>query len=164
MIRKLTPDDLDAFIRIRKESFQRAPLSFEQEGDIILQPTVVLEQLQNTANQFILGHFNDGGELTGIMGFNRYEVKKRNHRSYLWGVYLRAEERGKGIAKKMLELVIAEARTLEGLERITLTVSNHALGAIRLYQNEGFVEFGREPAAARTGNVDMDEIYMLLNL
>ena len=54
--------------------------------------------------------------------------------------------------------------TLDGLERIILTVSHHAAGAIALYTKAGFVTFGREAGAARTGDIPMDEIYMLLDL
>lgn len=164
MIRKLCPTDLDAFIRIRRESFQNAPLSFEQDGDTIFQPTVVMKQLEQTAHQFILGYFNEQAELCGIMGFNRYDVEKRKHRSYIWGVYLRESERGKGVAKQMLNIVLTEARAQEGLERIILNVSNHAKGAQKLYKSVGFVEFGREPSAARHGAINMDEIYMMLDL
>lgn len=164
MLRRLNQDDLAAFMQLRRECFQKAPLSFEQEGDIILQPTVVLEQLQETEDKFILGYFDEDGRLSGMMGFYRYLPKKRRHRSYLWGVYLSEHTRGKGIAKKMLQQVIEDAKKMEGLERIILTVSNWAESAIKLYKNEGFVEFGREPGAARTGDTPMDEIYMMLEL
>lgn len=164
MIRKLTPADAPEFMRLRRESFRKAPLSFEQTGDIILQPSVILEQLRITDHQFVLGYFSKTGRLLGIMALNRYEPVKRQHRSYLWGVYLNEEIRGQGIAGQLLTEVIAEARAMDGLERIILTVSNHAKGALKLYKKAGFTEFGREPDAARTGDIQMDEIYMLLEL
>lgn len=164
MIRKLTPSDLTEFMRIRRESFKKAPLSFEQTGDAILQPSVIIEQLHITDYQFILGYFTEDGRLNGIMGLSRYQPQKRRHRGYLWGVYLSEQTRGKGIAHQLLSEVIAQARAMDGLERIILTVSNHAKGALKLYKNFGFVEFGREKGAARTGDVNMDEIYMQLDL
>jgi len=47
---------------------------------------------------------------------------------------------------------------------VILSVSHHATAAIRLYERAGFVEWGREVAAARTGEVFMDEIHMGLAL
>jgi ribosomal protein S18 acetylase RimI-like enzyme len=164
MIRKLSPNDVDQFTRLRRESFKLAPLSFEQEGDVILDPSVVMSQLECTDDQFILGFFDVDGRLGGMMGFNRYIPNKRKHRSYLWGVYLSEKLRGQGIARQLLRQLIQEARSMEGLERIILTVSNHATEALKLYRAEGFVEFGREPGAAKTGAVRMDEVYMLLDL
>jgi ribosomal protein S18 acetylase RimI-like enzyme len=98
------------------------------------------------------------------MGFTRFEKIKRRHRSELWGVYVSPAARGRGVAALLLEETLRRARQLEGLERITLAVSNRAPAARHLYEKVGFVEFGREPGAARTGNVEMDEIHMLLNL
>ena len=53
---------------------------------------------------------------------------------------------------------------MEGLERVILSVSHRAESALRMYRRAGFEEFGREPGAARSGDVPMDEIHMLLNL
>lgn len=171
MIRELTVADLDDFIAIRRESFARAPLSFAQLPDLEIDREQTKKDLaaKNEEN-FILGYFIDSkadGEqpiLAGIMGMIRYDSPKRRHRGFLWGVYVREIARGRGAARKMLEETIARARHLEGFRRIILTVSNHSVGAIRLYESVGFVEFGREAGAAMNGETPMDEIHMYLDI
>lgn len=164
MIRPLGPQDLATFMAIRAESFREAPLAFGQAADAKIDPEQTLQDLaaKNESN-FILGYFVDE-QLVGMMGLMRYELPKRRHRSYLWGVYVAQRFQGRGIARQLLDECILRARKLDGLERIILTVSHHATGAIALYTKAGFVTFGREPGAARTGDIPMDEIYMLLDL
>ncbi|MEL6141231.1 MAG: GNAT family N-acetyltransferase [Bacteroidota bacterium] len=164
MIRPLGPNDVHQFIQIRRDSFRYAPLSFQQEPDVEIDIEKTRQDLaEKNEENFVLGYFIDE-ELVGIWGFYRYQPKKRRHRGYIWGVYVNKDHQGKGIGKALIDECIARARTLPGLERIILTVSHQAPGALRLYKSAGFVEFGREPEAARTGDVPMDEIYLMLDL
>lgn len=168
MIRTLTPADTRAYTRLRKESFVKAPLSFDHEPDTPVQETDVRESLCKTSDEFfVLGYFLEieGREkLVGTWGFKRFERKKRAHRGMIFGVYISELARGRGIGHKLMAETIRRARKLEGLERIILSVSHHAVGARKIYERAGFVEFGREPGAARTGDVPMDEIHLMLNL
>ncbi len=168
MIRSLTPDDLDAFIALRYRAFATDPLSWDHDPATPIDPEEWLPKILETDGQFVLGYFLTEGrqtpELAGLIGFTRYEKPKRRHRGLVWGVYVSPEARGRQVAKQLLTETIRRARAMEGLERITLTVSHHASAARALYTAAGFVEFGREPGASRTGEVAMDEIYMLLDL
>lgn len=163
MLRPLTPEDLDAYVRLRRASFRSDPLSFEQPADVVIDPAVALDELDGGPERYVLGCFEED-VLVGMVGFTRYEGPKRRHRAYLWGVYLQPACRGKGLARLMLETVVKRARELEGLERIILTVSHRADAALKIYAALGFVEFGREAGAARTGTEEMDEVYLLLDL
>lgn len=187
MIRPLGTADVDQFIAIRRESFRVAPLSFGQRPDVAIDRTQTLKDLANkTQEDFILGYFRSLNpvltgtardasisnqvaparheELAGILGMQRYASPKRSHRAFVWGVFVSPAAQGKGIGQQLLQECIRRARTIAGLERLILTVSHHAQAAIRMYEKEGFVVFGREPGAAKTEGVPMDEIYMMLDL
>jgi RimJ/RimL family protein N-acetyltransferase len=169
MIRTLTPADTEAFVAMRYQAFTTDPLSWDHDPGTHIDPEVWRPRLAEVPGlKFVLGYFltedREIPELAGIMGFTRFEKTKRRHRSMLWGVYVSPVARGRRVSAQLLEETIRRARQIEGLERITLAVSNRAPAALHLYQKAGFVEFGREPGAARTGNVDMDEIHMLLEL
>lgn len=168
MIRALTPADLEAYIAMRRESFTKAPLAFIQLPDEEIDSEQTHQEMSHwNEENFMLGYFAEAeGEpkLLGIMGLMRYTAPKRRHRAYLWGVYVREEGRGRGIAKQLLEETLSRCRQMEGLVRIILTVSHHAQAAIALYEQAGFVQFGCEPGAARTGDIAMNETYFLLDL
>ncbi len=167
MIRPLTPADVEAFIALRHEAFVTDPLSWDYEPGTPIESEVWAPRLQEVPGvAFVLGFFLTEGlaapKLAGLVGFTRFEKAKRRHRATLWGVYVSPAARGRGVAAQLLTETLRRARQLAGLERVILTVSNHAQAAIRLYEKAGFVRFGCEPGAARTGKTSMDEIYMLL--
>ncbi|MFT6000383.1 MAG: ribosomal protein S18 acetylase RimI-like enzyme [Neolewinella sp.] len=169
MIRSLTPADTEAFVALRYQAFTTDPLSWDHDPGTPIDPEVWRPRLAEVPGlEFVLGYFLAEGRetpaLVGIMGFTRFEKVKRRHRSALWGVYVSPSARGLRVSAKLLAEALRRARQLEGLERVILSVSNQAPAALHLYEKAGFVEFGREPGAARTGEVDMDEIHMLLEL
>lgn len=157
--------DVEAFIRLRRTGFRRAPLSFAQDPDVAIDTEATRAEWERSLgrDEFILGYFV-GAELAGIVGFSRCRPAKRSHRGVVWGFYVDTAFQGHGIGRQLMEALIARARSIPGLERIYLTVSHRATAALALYRKLGFTEFGREPDAARTGTVSMDEIYLQLSL
>ncbi|MEO0731713.1 MAG: GNAT family N-acetyltransferase [Bacteroidota bacterium] len=169
MIRPLAPSDVADFIHLRYAAFASDPLSFDHEPGTEIDPEVWAPRLAEVPGQkFTLGYFLTEEcptpKLAGMIGLLRYEKKKRCHRAMVWGVYVGQNARGKGAADRLLAECIRRARTMPGLERLVLSLSHHAEAARGLYEKHGFVVFGREPGAARTGDTAMDEIHMLLDL
>ncbi len=163
-VRELTVRDANEFLRLRRESFLKAPLSFALSPDDPIDRASVEEQLRECGPEnFVLGYFL-GERLVGTFGLRRMPHVKRRHRAMIHTVYVSEQARGKGVARRLQRACIERARAIEGLDRLILSVSHHAAGALRLYRQAGFVEFGREPGAARTGSTPMDEIHMLLDL
>ena len=114
-------------------------------------------------NNFVLGAFVDG-RLRGMVGFVREKGIKRRHKGMVWGVYVGPELRGRGVARRLLESLLARARTLPGLERILLAANADDPSATGLYQRVGFRTFGREPAALKIGDRYIDDVHMGLDL
>ncbi len=76
-----------------------------------------------------LAHFVDG-ELIGTTGFVRESGAKERHKGRLWGVYLSADLRGKGVGRSMMKALLDRASSIDGLEQIVLAVATQQAAAI----------------------------------
>src|SRR6478609_5041014 len=142
-LRLLTADDAEAFWHLRLEALRNDPASFADSAEEHLETTVeaTRERLSRggPARSFVVGAFEDG-KLIGTAGFFRRKNNKERHKGHIWGVYVRPESRGKGIATALMQEIIRRARELEGLEQITLVASAN-LPAQRLYTVLGFQSY-----------------------
>jgi ribosomal protein S18 acetylase RimI-like enzyme len=98
-----------------------------------------------------------------MAGFYRYkESVKVAHKGMIWGVYVQATYRGKGLAKQLLQAVIARARMLGGIELIQLGVNAANLPVVKLYESLGFSKWGCDPRALKVHGRYIDEDRMVL--
>ena len=77
-------------------------------------------------------------------------------------MYVRSEARGTGLARALVQQVIAHARTL--VEEVRLTVEASNVAARRLYGAVGFTEYGLERRALKVGREYYDDVLMTLPL
>ncbi|MGI8510050.1 MAG: GNAT family N-acetyltransferase [Gemmatimonadaceae bacterium] len=114
---------------------------------------VVAERLRPArapAGRAVVGAFLDG-TLVGFAGCMQSAKRKARHKAEVWGTYVAPEARGQGVGHRLLEALIDEVRTWNGVERLTLSVVERADAVRRLYAALGFEVFGREPDAFRQG-------------
>ena len=164
--RILTAEDTSAWRRIRLEALEREPEAFSAsiEAHHKLTDEDVLTRLgPEMSSRFVLGAFV-GAEIVGTAGFAREVGLKEQHKGRVWGVYLRASHRGKGVARQMMELLLEQARKIEGLEQITVSVAMTQTPAMSLYRSLGFVPYGREPRALKVNGRLIDEEHLWLRL
>jgi ribosomal protein S18 acetylase RimI-like enzyme len=103
-------------------------------------------------------------KLAGIVGLQREQRHKRAHRASVWGMYVAAEARGKGVARQLALELISRARKLPGLEQLNLTVMADNAAAVHLYRSLGFEVWGLEKQAMRLDGAYHDELSMGLRL
>ncbi len=167
-IRLLTPSDAEAWWQLRLEALRNDSASFADSAEEHLTKSldVARERLSGDPSQnFVFGAFEDE-QLAATAGFYRYTHLKELHKGHIWGVYVRPESRGKGVARALLEEIIRRARLIEGLEQILLVASAH-LPARKLYEALGFQAYGVEPRSLKisTGKIGteyVDDVLMIL--
>jgi ribosomal protein S18 acetylase RimI-like enzyme len=158
--RRLMPADAPLFREIRLEALQQAPeafgSSFEQECS---QSLAQFEEV--LAKSDVFGAFR-GTDLLGMAGYRTQVGAKRAHKGFLWGMYVRASARGTGVAKPLVEAVLAHAR--ERVELVQLSVVKENETAQRLYRSCGFVAYGHEVHALKQDGRYYDEVLMAVAL
>ncbi|HEY0858354.1 MAG TPA: GNAT family N-acetyltransferase [Albitalea sp.] len=164
-VRKLGPADAAAFQSLRLQALREDPIAFassyEDESETPL--ATVAERLVATDHRAIVGAF-DGPQLVGIAGWHREELRKLQHKGFVWGVYVAHPHRGRGLARRLVEAVIALARRADGILLLNLTAYADNRAAIALYESLGFVVYGRETAAICVDGELHDDVHMALRL
>jgi L-amino acid N-acyltransferase YncA len=169
MIRILTGDDAAAYQALRLRGLRESPAAFgstyENEAGIPLQE--IAERLARGASgeDLTFGAFEEGGgALVGLASLRRGRSLKTRHRAGVWGMYVAPEARGRGVGHALMDALVTHARTLEGVERLTLGVESGNEAARALYHSFGFVTCGVEPQAYKLDGEYWDSEMMTLDL
>ena len=165
-IRLLTETDAEQFWRFRLLALESEPRAFasspEDHRAISLEQTA--ERLRPAPDgSFVIGAF-DVERLIGAAGFYRDTRLKTRHKGMIWGVYVAASHRGRGIGRAVLNTAIERVRTYNGMRQVQLAVGVTQAAAESMYRSLGFETFGLERDAINTGEEFVDEYWMVLRL
>jgi GNAT superfamily N-acetyltransferase len=156
-VRLLGPDDVEDFRRIRLEALRAEPAAYASRVED-WEALPLEEWRRRMTDNPVFAAFSDG-EPVAIMGLLRQHSSRMAHRATIVMVYVRASERGSGLAAALLEELIGHARDA-GIRQLELAVSVENAAAIRFYEREGFVEIGRIPAGFLHQGREVDELVM----
>jgi len=164
VIRRVTPDEVAAFRALRLASLTHHPESFgaspEDEGALSLE--VLRARLDGGAAALVLGAY-DGSRLVGMGGVRREPGAKVTHKAAIWGLYVAPEARSRGVGRRLLTSLVAEARKMPGVEQVQLAVTSGNASAATLYRSLGFQTYGVEPRAMKVGGAYVDKELMVLS-
>ncbi|KMZ12232.1 acetyltransferase, GNAT family [Candidatus Burkholderia humilis] len=159
LLRHLTGDDAEAFREFRFEGLKLYPTAFgsDYQYESIQSLAFFRTRIENNAT---FGAFLSDGALVNVAGLIVQSGAKVKHKGLLVGTYAQPRVRGTGLAKALLDHVLAYARTV--VEEVTLKVACDNPSAIRLYQQAGFQVYGREPRELKIDGVYHDSLCMRL--
>jgi RimJ/RimL family protein N-acetyltransferase len=156
--RQLSGVDAKSFQALRLEALERHPAAFaaapEEEAGRSLDE-IALRLDEGT----VFGAFIES-RLVGSAGFFRPDRIKKRHKGVLWGLYVQAAVRGRGLGRALVERVIAHAR--DRVQQLHATVSTTNLAARQLYLQLGFRVYGLEPRGLKVGDRYFDQELMVL--
>lgn len=160
-IRILSAEDAKAYRDLRIEALGNDPDAFAARiEDALEKPVEKTKEILALENAVTFGAFV-GEKLLGNVTLSRNLSPKMNHRASVFAVYVTPEARGKGIAQRLMEELIAYSKKWGGLERLDLAVSSNNDSAKRLYETLGFRTYGIDRKAMKTPEKYIDEDLMV---
>jgi RimJ/RimL family protein N-acetyltransferase len=162
-IRPLCAADAEAYRALRLAALAETPQAFGASHDEeAAQPLAwFAEGLTPSPTQQRFGGFA-GDRLVGSAGFQIYSTTtKSRHKGKLIGVQVVPDWRGRGLAARLVEAVIAHAR--KHVLVLQAGVGTGNLPARRLYARLGFIEYGIETKALLVDGRFVDEALLALD-
>lgn len=158
MIKAINENQLDDFLKIRRDSLLLDPPAFGADPNPQMDREKTRRDLQaKNEENFILFYYQQQ-QVAGMLGLMRFTKVKVRHKAYIWGVFVYPQFRGQGIARQLMEEAIARARKIVGLEKINLGASHTSDAALALYEGLGFKAYGRERRAMKWEGEWIDEV------
>lgn len=164
-VRPLLPADAELAYEVRLDGIRRHPEAFHTDeatvrvGGIVGMRERLASNVSSAGERVLFGAFV-GGELVGMTGVVRESREMLRHKATIVSVYVQPERRGLGVGGRLLDVALAHAATLDGVEQLALSVVAGNEPALRLYASRGFVAWGTEPRAVRLGDRRLDEVKM----
>jgi ribosomal protein S18 acetylase RimI-like enzyme len=159
-IERLDASHALAYRELMLEAYDRHPQAFTSSvRERAVMPLSWWEARLTSKLDAVFGAFEDG-RLVGIVGLAFELREKARHKATVFGMYVSAEFRQRGLGLKLMEAVLGEAQQHPALKVIQLTVTAGNDAAFHLYQRCGFIQFGLEPLAVRVGEDYFDKIHM----
>jgi len=161
MLRQLGESDAATYRELRLEGLSANPdafgASFEEEECMSL--SWFEDRLENN---IIFGGYANDHALVGVAGLMIPTSTKLRHKGTLWGMFLRPEARGTGLARSLAERIIERAEGI--VEEVLLTVVTSNVSAVRLYEDLGFEKYGLERRALKVEGRYSETLLMALIL
>ena len=161
-IAALTRDDAQTYRRLRLQALETAPEAFgASHAEEAARPLVAFaERISPQEPSRVFGAFA-ADELVGIAGFVVSTSPKSRHKGTLWGVYVAPEQRCRGVARRLVEAVIAHAARHVVVLNANVVTSNAT--ARTLYERLGFRCYGTEAKALYVDGAFYDEALLALD-
>jgi ribosomal protein S18 acetylase RimI-like enzyme len=165
-IRLLGSDDAESYWALRLDALKQNPEAFSSSYEEAIQRQNPVEQVAknfSSEGNYTFGAF-DNGELIGMVTLLQEMSLKLKHRGNIFAMYVTPKKQGIGAGRALLSKAIEQARGIEGIEKLNLSVNSSNVKAKSLYTSLGFEVFGVEEKAIKVNNVYYDEEHMVLFL
>ena len=156
--------DAGALREIRLEALQNHPTAFgsDLESEINRPLSFWEEMLADQVHNIVfVAEFE--GIFLGMTGIYIRDRVKLRHTGNIWGVYVKPNWRGLGIAEQIIKSSLEWAEEMS-LQQVKLAVVTTNASAIRLYKHCGFRQYGIDPNVIQWQGVGYDEVLMVCEL
>ena len=153
--RALGASDAAAFLAIRERSLRDDPEAYHSD----------LSEWQGRLDRVDQLFCEDGVPCgLAVLGITARTGLRRRHKAEVWAVYVTPEQRGRGIARALMRMVLQEAAE-RGYRALVLTVEAGNRTAVGLYESLGFTRYGVERQATHLrDDVFCDDVLMQCDL
>lgn len=161
-VRRLGPDDAEAYRALRLEALQRHPeafgSSYEEE-----EPRLIERWQENLAADDVvtLGAYLER-DLAAIGTLVPSPNAKSAHKASIYSIYTRWDCRGRGLCTRIMLQLLEEGRR-RNRTAFRLFVAEPNVAARRLYERLGFRAYGLEPDATRIDGRPVGLVLMALD-
>lgn len=158
-VRQLNINDVSQYKALRLLGLKIAPAAFGGDYSEALEKPDTSWHEALAGQRVHIGAFVDD-TLVGMANYDRLPGSKLEHRAFVYGVIVHPDHTGKNIGLRVLNALADHAEQV-GITQFHLGVGAHNEPAKRLYEKAGYETYGREPAAIRLPDRDIDEILMI---
>jgi ribosomal protein S18 acetylase RimI-like enzyme len=163
-VRVLTEADTAAFQALRLRALKEHPeafgSAFEEEVKLAVK---IFAQILSSPDRPWFGAFLDE-QLMGIAGLMRSIGAKTRHRALISGMYVAPEARGQGFGQALMDKIMSQARSTDGLEDVSLAVTVGNDAARHIYIKAGFTPYSVDPRYIKVGDQYFDIEWMILRI
>jgi RimJ/RimL family protein N-acetyltransferase len=166
IIRVLSPADVLAYRALRLEALTLEPTAYTSSAEDFEKESLesIKARLENKEfGNFIMGAF-EGERLIGIASFVPETRLKVQHKGNVFGVYVTASQRGKGVGKTVMLMLLERVKTYPKIKQINIAVVTSQVAARNLYLSLGFEVWGLERNALKLGETFYDEEWLVLRI
>ncbi len=146
--------------QLRLDALQAEPSAFASsyEDELAFSDDVWLARLNTAyARDGNLTFFAEvEGVLVGMAGAHWSSKAKLRHVAEVYGVYVRPDRRGRGIASALMRRLLDALRAMQQIEKVNLTVNATSEPAVALYSGLGFAIVGTARRELKVGGCYYD--------
>ncbi|MBP2171702.1 ribosomal protein S18 acetylase RimI-like enzyme [Erwinia toletana] len=155
-VRRIIESDLDDFRKLRLEALRLHPEAFGASyGECSQKPMQFFAEQLLTSHVF--GGFDANNSLQGMIGVSSHSLLKLSHVANIWGMYVRAGNRGSGLSSKLMDAALEAASSAKTV-KLSVVTTNRA--AYALYRSFGFKKWATDADALCVDGVFHDEFLM----
>lgn len=157
-IKTLSVNELNDFRTIRLSALEKSPKMFGSTYIAeVVKPLMFFEACLSNSTVFGVYHKD---EIIGLATLTQEIGAKFSHKAYLSSVFIEPEFQQKGVASRLLNVVVEYSK--KHVEQILLTVAEDNKAAIHLYKKLGFQIYGVDEKALKDNDEYINEILMKL--
>ena len=164
---RLSPSHAQAYRALMLDAYARHPEAFTSSVDerAALPLAWWAARLSPAADALeVVWAAMDDDTIQGVAGLSFERREKVRHKATLFGMYVRPEQRGRGLGRQLVLAALAHAQASAGVTQVQLTVTEGNASAIDLYRSAGFEVWGIEPLAVRVGEGFVNKQHMWCRL